>query len=335
MRTESIRGVAVVSGAAVALCFSLMAICGRVAASYSISPFLTMAIRSCFGLTVTAAQHVCMPRAQRKAELRVAWANYGLLMLRGPFSWAGATGAFWAYSERSLALGDVAALYQTTPLWTILLAWLFLRAKLRWPQCVAAALALVGAMILAKPTFLFGTLPTSPTTDAADSDRKMLTVLVVLASAAGAGTAFVIVQALNNRSVGATVQVFCNLLFNTTIGFALSAALGVCTLPPDLPWRAWAAIVGVGVSGTLGQLGTVYAVRLDSATTFAITQQLDVVLNFIADALLFGQHVGATSVGGALVICSGVGFLALHKSKAVDSARGELVPSDSSAEDKA
>ena len=77
--------------------------------------------------------------------------------------------------------------------------------------------------------------------------------------------------------------------------------------------QAWAALLGVCICGTAGQVGTVIVVRWASATTFAITQELDVVLNFMFDAWLFSRHVGTLSISGATLICSGIGFLALSK----------------------
>ncbi|EOD04106.1 hypothetical protein EMIHUDRAFT_221552 [Emiliania huxleyi CCMP1516] len=75
------------------------------------------------------------------------------LLARGVTS-LGVFGLFWAYSRDELALGDVAALYQTIPLWTILFSYLYLKEKPNAAQGVAATLALTGAMLIARPTFV-------------------------------------------------------------------------------------------------------------------------------------------------------------------------------------
>ncbi len=48
----------------------------------------------------------------------------------------------------------MAALYQTIPLWTILFSYLYLKEKPNAAQGVAATLALTGAMLIARPTFV-------------------------------------------------------------------------------------------------------------------------------------------------------------------------------------
>lgn len=56
---------AVLIGTGTAVAFSGMAVFGRFAAEYGFSPFLTMAIRSLFGLVVTMAHILRMPKDQR------------------------------------------------------------------------------------------------------------------------------------------------------------------------------------------------------------------------------------------------------------------------------
>ena len=313
-RTLPRQYLAVVGGSLVAVAFSGMAVCGRIAAGYGVPPFFAMAIRASFGVAITAAQLAMLHNAQRRADFQLARASWRLLLLRGPCSLAGGAGAFYAYSTHTLALGDIAALYQTVPLWTMLLGYLCFGATLRRAQGVATALAFAGAILIARPAAVFGSADDAAGAGVADEDAsKLATSLVVLAAAVGAGAGFTVVQAINSGGVGATVQVFCNMLFQAAAGFLVAAALGQCTLPADMPPAAWAALLGIGVSGTIGQLGTVLVVRLDSATTFAITQQLDVALNFLWDVVLFSQRVGAFSIAGATLVCSGVLFLTVSR----------------------
>lgn len=317
---------AVLGGCLVALAFSAMAVCGRVTAQHQIPPLLTMALRSLFGLFFTLTQALSMNSEKRRAELLLARPQWKLLLLRAPFSWVGQYGSFWAYAQGNLALGDIAALFQTVPIWTIAMGYIFLGTRLRTSQGIAASLAIIGAVFIARPSILFASGGDS--THAIEA-TQLFTVSVVVAAAIGAGGAYTVVAALNNRGVGATAQVMVNMMVLTTVCFTAAGLLGACTLPSNLPWEAWAALIGVSIFGTAGQIGTVLVVRLASATTFAITQELDVVLNFTWDALLFSRVLDAVSLCGASLICSGILFLAFS-----DRTAGKHMSSDDAPRDK-
>ena len=57
----------------------------------------------------------------------------------------------WVYSIGALALATVFAIEFTMPVWTALLAWLFLKEKLTAPRLVMLGLGLAGVLLILRP----------------------------------------------------------------------------------------------------------------------------------------------------------------------------------------
>lgn len=189
-------------------------------------------------------------------------------------------------------------------------------------QCLVAGFALPGCILIIRPDFLFG-----GEESAAEAGRRVaLGITATLVSTALMAGAFVTIQTLNRHtSVARPIQILLNMTFCSLAASALSFA-------PDLtdagvrgegahegqatPWRIdepmWClALLAVAVSGTVAQYGMVIAIGLDSATTFSITQVLEVLCNFVLwDTLVFRMPLHPLSVVGALLICTGVVLLA-------------------------
>ena len=56
-------------------------------------------------------------------------------------------------------VGDGAAIFATFPIWTVLLAAVLLKERIRWFHVVAMLLGLNGLMFITKPSFAFGQRP--------------------------------------------------------------------------------------------------------------------------------------------------------------------------------
>ena len=57
----------------------------------------------------------------------------------------------WVYSIGALTLATVFAIEFTMPVWTALLAWMFLKERLTFPRLVMLALGLAGVLVILRP----------------------------------------------------------------------------------------------------------------------------------------------------------------------------------------
>ncbi len=124
--------------------FSLMAIGAR-ELSGNISTYQVLLVRSVIGLCVVSF----LIFASQKKEL-FSTKRLSLHSLRNVFHFGGQFG--WFVGIGLLPLSEVFALEFTVPLWTALLASLFLGESLTLKKMMAIALGLLGVVIIVQPT---------------------------------------------------------------------------------------------------------------------------------------------------------------------------------------
>ena len=88
-----------------------------------------------------------LPRAGHRQ--RSAPQRFGTHLWRNVIHFLGQV--LWVYSIGALALATVFAIEFTMPVWTAILAWLFLQEKLTFPRLVMLGLGLVGVLIILRP----------------------------------------------------------------------------------------------------------------------------------------------------------------------------------------
>jgi len=233
--------------------------------------------RSLIGLALTTW---LLRRARRSP-----WGNRrGLLLTRGLFGLGGLLCFFYALTR--LPLADATVIMYTNPIWTALLAGLLLRERVSPRVLVCSVAALIGVLLVARPSFLFGggtPLPLGP-------------VLIALAGALFAAGAYVSVRALR-RSEDVLVVVFWFPLVATP-----------ATLPIMLPDAVWpnplelAALLGIGVTVQFAQVFLTKGLHLEPAGRATAVSYVQVVFAGLWGALAFGEIPPATSLLGAGII---------------------------------
>ncbi|HVL55065.1 MAG TPA: DMT family transporter [Burkholderiaceae bacterium] len=198
------------------LSFSAMAIGGR-ELSTELNTFQILFFRSAVGLLIVGALLARFgARHARSSQLR-------LHVLRNTAHFVGQFG--WFYGIALLPLAQVFAIEFTIPIWTLLLAAVFLGERLTRARVAAVAFGFVGMLVILRP----GVVPL----DAAS--------LVVLISALGYGVSYVATKRLTATDSPLTVIFYMTLI-------QLPLAL-VPSLPgwswPSAPLWPWIAVVGV------------------------------------------------------------------------------------------
>lgn len=134
--------------------------------------------------------------------------------------------AGWYFGLAHLPLAKVFAIEFTAPIWTAILAALFLSERLNAVRIVGTLLGFVGVLIILRP----GIVAIEPA------------AFVVLGSAMGFGMMFVITRSLASNEDALTILFYMNLV-QLPLSFALM--LPEWTTPPQSLWP-WIALTGLG-----------------------------------------------------------------------------------------
>lgn len=261
------------SGALVS--FVAMAVGGReLAADLPVIQY--MFIRSLIGLGIVAM--VCWWTGIEQLRLH----QPGIHLLRNLFHFGAQYGWFFAVSV--LPLAEVFAIEFTAPIWTAIIATLFLSEKLTRTRLTSIMLGFGGILIILRP----GLEVINPT------------AFVVLGSALGFATTHVFTKKLSGT------QSSLNILFymvGMQAVFGLVPAVAVWQTPPI---AAWPWLLVIGIAAFTAHYCIAQAMRLADATVvapmdfmrlplvalvgfFVYQEQIDVTLFLGAGLILFGN----------------------------------------------
>jgi drug/metabolite transporter (DMT)-like permease len=253
------------------LSFSTMGALAKLAAS-EVSSFEVVFFRGLVGMLI-------IPLVAWRRGVSVLGRRKGLLLARGA---VGSTAlVMFFYALANIPVGNAILLNQMTPIFVLPLAALFLGEKITWRHLVFVPLALVGAALVIKPSPAVINVPG----------------FVALCSAAFAAGAYVLV-----RKLTATESTFTIVFWFTWVSMVVAVPfMWSSFVIPDPPTMA--ALVGVGVFGTVGQLLLTVAYRLGEAGRLAVLGSLGAIFGAGWDLVLW-DHVPdlLTAGGGALVI---------------------------------
>ena len=203
-----------------------------------------------------------------------------------------------------IPLAEATAINFAGPLFTVLLAVLWLGERVGWQKWAGVAAGLVGVLLILRP---FGA-------------AFHAAGLFALASAAVNAVYLVLTRRLAATDSPQTT------IFHTGLWAALAASLAVpfVWVPPDA--AAWAGLLAIGGLGGLGHFLLVLAHHRAPASLLAPVSYVQMIWATLFGAVLFAELPDAATVFGACVIIGG-GLLALsHRSGAAPAPGGALAP---------
>jgi len=222
--------------------------------------------------------------------------SWGLHVARTSFGATGITLLFAAVAF--IPVSDATAISFLNPVFAMMLAVVFLGEKtgpIRWG---AAAIALVGALILLRP----GSAAFQPG------------ALLALAAAVMMGIEITIIKLLTGRE-----QPLQILFTNNTLGLVL-ASLAVLAVwsPPTAP--QWAALAALGFMMAAAQACFIQAMRRADSSFVVPFSYATLVFATLYDAVLFKTIPDAVSLTGAGIIIAGAALLAYREARAANQA---------------
>ena len=189
----------------------------------------------------------------------------------------------WVYSISALTLATVFAIEFTMPVWTAILAAIFLHERLTPPRLVQLVLGIVGVLIILRP----GVGAFHPA------------AIAMIVGSLCYASSFVFTKRLSSTD-SALAILFWMAVMQTPISLALAIPQWVTPVPLDLPW-----IVGVGIGAFFAHYCMTRSMMLVDATVAVPIDFIRLPLIAVIGALFYGEPFDPMVIVGAAVIFAG------------------------------
>ncbi|XP_056152747.1 solute carrier family 35 member G1 [Lampris incognitus] len=211
------------------------------------------------------------------------------------------------YAVQQMPLADATVIMFSNPVFTSLLAWIFLKERCTIWDGLFTIFTLAGVILIARPPFLFG-----ERTHGIDGDHTshIKGSIAAFAGAVGAACTFVIL-----RKMGKSVHYYLSVWYYAVIGFIeciiTLSVLGEWTVP--FCGRDRWILMLIAVLGIAGQTFLTKALQIEKAGPVSLMRTVDVVLAFIFQFIFFDHAPTWWSLGGALCVVVSTSGVALRK----------------------
>ena len=212
-----------------------------------------------------------------------------LLFARGLSGFLALTGVFYALIHLTMAQATV--LQYLHPVFTALLAFLFLAERPTTATLACIALSLLGLTCIVSPYWVASDATPAP----------LWPVIAGLGGAFGSGVAYTLVRKLVTTEHPSVIVLY----------FPLVCVPGTLLLgSADFVWptaAGWWVLLGVGCFTQLGQLALTKAMQRDAASRVTSLSYVQIIFAAILGWLAFGEiPTQATLVGGVLILLGAI-----------------------------
>ncbi|KAK2820403.1 hypothetical protein Q5P01_023362 [Channa striata] len=211
------------------------------------------------------------------------------------------------YSVQQMPIADATVIMFSNPVFTSLLAWIFLKERCTIWDCVFTVFTLTGVILIARPPFLFG-----DNIGGIESNytNHIKGTFAAFAGAIAAACTFVIL-----RKMGKSVHYCLSVWYYAVIGLIeciiVVSVLGEWKLP--FCGRDRWMLVLIAVLGIAGQTFLTKALQIEKAGPVALMRTVDVLLAFTFQFFFFNRAPTWWSLGGALCVVLSTSGVAARK----------------------
>ncbi|XP_074518715.1 solute carrier family 35 member G1 [Halichoeres trimaculatus] len=211
------------------------------------------------------------------------------------------------YAVQQMPLADATVIMFSNPVFTSLLAWIFLKERCTIWDGVFTIFTLTGVILIARPPFIFGEHLHGIE---GNYTNHIKGTIAAFGGAIGAALTFVVI-----RKIGKSVHYYLSVWYYAVIGFIQCiiavSVLGEWRLP--LCGRDRWMMMLIALLGVAGQTFLTKALQIEKAGPVALVRTFDVVLAFIFQFLFFNRAPTWWSLGGALCVVLSTSGVALRK----------------------
>ncbi len=261
-----------------ALGFALMSACVKHVSNYHIPVFEIVAARALVSLVISYLD-------VKRKKLSVWGNNKSLLLARGMVGTMALMCVY--YSVTTLPLAEATILQYVHPVFTALLAVLFLKESIQRATLICILFCLVGLFFIVKPE-IDGNAPVV---------LPLFSVAVALIGAFGSSIAYVIVRKLS-RTEDSSVIIFYFPLVALPVSLIL---MGDGFVQPDLYLTC--ILVLVGIFTQVGQFGLTKAMQTQAAGQASAYSYVQIIFSVLIGVIFFNEIPSIwTYFGGALIV---------------------------------
>jgi len=261
-----------------AFAFALMTACVKLVSTHNIPVLEIVAARGLVSLIISYLDI-------KRKKIPVWGNNKTLLVARGTVGTFALMCVYYAVT--TLPLAEATLLQYMYPVFTALLAFLFLKEKVQRSTLICIGLCLLGLLAMVKPNLSFD----------GEAVLPWLSVFVALAGALGSGSAYVIVKKLSKLEDSSVI-----IFYFPLIALPLSLILlGNDFVMPDT--EALVLLLFVGLFTQVGQIGLTKAMQTEVAAKVSAFSYVQVIFSAILGVLFFNEIPSIwTFIGGSLII---------------------------------
>ncbi|WP_123016642.1 DMT family transporter [Vibrio zhugei] len=261
-----------------ALGFSFMSAFVKGVHNYGIPVFEIVAARALVSLIISYTD-------VRRKGISIWGNNKPLLFARGAVGTMSLMCVYYAISNLPLAQATI--LQYTHPVFTAILAVIFLKERIHAPTLICIALCLLGLYAMLQPDLQgSAAIPVS-----------LFSVGIAIIGAFGSSIAYVIVKKLSNTEDSSVI-----IFYFPLVALPISTVI----MLPDFVWPEWHVslmLIMVGVCTQIGQLGFTKAMQTQDAGRASAFAYIQIVFSILIGIVWFKEiPSGWTYIGGALIV---------------------------------
>ena len=220
------------------------------------------------------------------------WSKTKFLVLRGTVGVTTMTMSIYAIKHMPLA--DARVIFYTSPVHTAIIARIFLKESVSKFDVAAMILSIGGVVLIARPTFLFGSQGEHST-----SIQAWIPTLLAVLAALGAAVTATVTRKMS-QEVGIRVVIFYFFLIGSVLTLALSMALGFKY--PDCGSYDTIYIIVAAFCGFCGQLLATKALSMEKASVVSLVRTIGIAYSFIFQITILNDAPSGLSIGGAILV---------------------------------
>ncbi|KAL7857545.1 hypothetical protein SRHO_G00164440 [Serrasalmus rhombeus] len=211
------------------------------------------------------------------------------------------------YAVFQMPLADATVIMFSNPVFTALLAWVFLKERCTIWDVIFTVFTLTGVILIARPPFMFGRELSGIE---GEYTNHIKGTVAAFSGAIGAACTMVIL-----RKMGKNVHYCLSVWYYATLGL-IECVVALFVMDewtmPSCGWDRW-TLISIGLLGIVGQIFLTKALQIEKAGPVALMRTMDVVLAFVLQFLFLNRKPTWWSVGGALCVISSTSGVALRK----------------------
>ncbi|KIL58809.1 hypothetical protein M378DRAFT_85927 [Amanita muscaria Koide BX008] len=244
-----------------------------------------------------------------------------LLTFRGMAGYIGIFGLY--YSLQYLPLADAVALTFLTPLFTAVFGALLLKEKFGIKEASGAMISLIGATLIARPPFIFGTTghhsemelrgPETMDEHGVTPHQRIVAVGVALLGAVGAAIEYTLIGIIGKRAHPLHNTTYLAMLSITAATISMVVMKTSIIVPSK--WSVAGLLVLVGIFGMISQTLMTMGYQREAIGRASMGVYTGMIFALILGKVIFGTVPGMMSFAGTAMILGSALYIALTNGK--------------------